>query len=331
LATIDDVAAKAGVSIKSVSRVVNNEPHVSQKIKDKVLAAVKELGYQPSQAARRMAGGRSRVIVALYSALWPAYVMKMCSGAGLECRRQGWHLVIEPISMDGSDYEKVISRVVQTLKPDGVFVAPPYCDDPIFLEVMEKYDLPLVRVAAARDGYGMRLEVDDVNPAFKMTEHLIKLGHKQIGFISADKTHLSAYRRLTGYQDALEAYDIKFDEGLVIEGKMDFQSGKEVGKEMLSGPKSLTAIFASTDDMALGVLVAARELGLSVPEDISICGFDDNPSSEKSWPPLTTMRQPVQTIGEIAVRSIINKQLPTDFVLPYELIDRASTASISED
>ena len=323
--TIYDVAKRAGVSLKTVSRVLNDEPHVRDNLRERVLAAVKELDYRPSQAARRMAGSRSYLIAFPYNNPSPAYITGILSGAAIRCRESGYHLVVEPISLDDGLIGDVMRRLVHTLAPDAVFVTPPLSDNAEFLTVVGGLSTPIIRIAGVEEGPGINIVMDERVPAYEMTRHLIEIGHRRIGMIRPHPDHLSAASRYDGYVQAMTEAGLKIEPQYVVQGYFSFNSGQEAGRQLLQLEHPPTAIFATNDDMALGVMAVAHKLGLKPPEDLSIAGFDDIPATRTCWPSMTTIQQPLESLGAAAAEAGITGKLATDISLDYALILREST------
>ncbi len=341
--TIYDVAARAGVSIKTVSRVMNKEPNVRPAMRDRVLQAAGELGYSPNLSARSLAGSRSFVIAVFVDAAltidhWRSergadYLSRIQLGATLECREAGYHLLIELIDHEGPQVRQEVAALLAALKPDGVILTPPSSDNPVVLELLDKAGTAYVRLGPERaEGLGPRVHMDDVDAAREMTEHLIGLGHKRIGFIVGEPRYGASQARREGYLAAMKAHGLPVSEGLVRQGDFTFQSGVAEAKALLALPDRPTAIFASNDDMALGCVSAIAEAGLMTPGDISVAGFDDSSSARFSRPQLTTVRQPVAEMSSVAAKLLIARaktseaERPEDILLPFELIHRASTA-----
>ena len=343
--TIYDVAARAGVSIKTVSRVMNNEPNVRPAMRDRVLEAAEALDYSPNLSARSLAGSRSFVIAVFVDAAltidhWRSergadYLSRIQLGATLQCRDAGYHLLIELIDHDAPRVRQEVAALLAALKPDGVILTPPSSDNETVLELLDKAGTPYVRLGPERpDGVGPRVHMDDVAAAREMTEHLASLGHKRIGFIVGEPRYGASQARRQGYRDAMKALKLPVSDSWVRQGDFTFQSGLEQAKALLALPDRPTAIFASNDDMALGCLAAAAEAGIMVPGEVSVAGFDDSPSARFSRPQLTTVRQPVAEMASLATRLLISgvikgsgsKGPPLDELLPFELIHRASTA-----
>lgn len=342
--TIYDVAAKAGVSIKTVSRVMNNEPNVRPAMRDRVLAAAGALGYSPNLSARSLAGSRSFVIAVFVDAAltidhWRSergadYLSRIQLGATLQCREAGYHLLVELIDHEGPRVRQEVAALLAALKPDGVILTPPSSDNAVVLELLDKAGTPYVRVGPERaEGLGPRVHMDDVAAAREMTEHLAKLGHRRIGFIVGEPRYGASQARRDGYLEAMKGLGLPVADGWVRQGDFTFQSGLDQAKALLALPDRPTAIFASNDDMALGCMAAIAEAGLMTPGDVSVAGFDDSPSARFSRPQLTTVRQPVAEMASVAAKLLIGQarsgaaaERPVDELLPFELIHRASTA-----
>lgn len=342
--TIYDVAAKAGVSIKTVSRVMNNEPNVRPVMRERVLAAAGELGYSPNLSARSLAGSRSFVIAVFVDAAltidhWQSergadYLSRIQLGATLVCRDAGYHLLIELIDHEGPQVRQEVAALLAALKPDGVILTPPSSDNAVVLELLDKAGTPYVRVGPERaEGLGPRVHMDDVAAAREMTEHLISLGHRRIGFIVGEPRYGASQARREGYFEAMRARGLPVSDAWIRQGDFTFQSGLDQAKALLALPDRPTAIFASNDDMALGCIAAIAEAGLMTPGDVSVAGFDDSPSARFSRPQLTTVRQPVAEMSSVAAKLLIEQarngatsERPVDELLPFTLIHRASTA-----
>lgn len=327
--SIHDVAALAKVSIKTVSRVVNKAPNVSEELRDRVTAAIEQLGYQPNQSARRLAGGRSFMIAYLYSNPAPSYTAGIQSGAANRCRDLGYHLVVEPISDGGEERIEVLDRLVATLRPDGVFLVPPLSDDALLLERLAQCHLPCARIAGSMAADSFNMDTPEQAAGRLVADHLIALGHRRIGVITPPPSHHAALHRVEGFTEGLRAADIPVDPALFVTGRFDFASGIAAARALLALPEPPSAIFATNDDMALGVLTLAHEMKLRVPEDLSVVGFDDTPASLTSWPPLTTVHQPLEDMGRAAIDALANgaKDAPG---FTFSLVARGSTGPVAE-
>ena len=334
--TIVDVAREAGVSIKTVSRVLNHEPGVHESTRDQVLKVVEALRYRPKQSARSLAGGRSFLIGLLYYDPSALFVGSVQQGATLRCRELGYHLVVESLHNDAPDLRQQIDRMVLALRPDGMILTPPLCDNPEVLAALRESGTPCVLMSPERDIRGVpSVRMDDVHAAEEITNLLLSLGHRRIAFIKGPPDQSASAARFEGFSHALRTHDVELDPELVQPGAFTFQSGRDAAHQLLSRRQRPTAVFASNDDMALGVLAAAQRLGLSVPGELSVVGFDDSPTAALVWPPLTTVRQPVAEMARTAVEMLVfghkaDPSAPVDEtelhkVLPHELVVRDSS------
>lgn len=311
-ATIIDVAREAGVSIKTVSRVLNREPNVRAETRDAVLAASRALNYRPNLSARSLAGSRSFLIGLFFDNPSPAYVGDVQRGAVSRCRESGYHLTIEPVEVEASDLESVVEQAVSTLRLDGVILTPPVCDDARVLSVLESLGTPYVRIAPDRvKGRAPWVGMDDRAAARAMTEHLLGLGHVDIGFVTGHPDHGASRLRQEGFFDAMAERGIAPRDGRVIQGWFSFQSGFDAAERLLAEGERPTAIFASNDDMALGVMASAVRRRIAVPEELSVAGFDDTPAARTVWPQLTTIGQPIQDMAAAAADLLISGEART--------------------
>lgn len=331
--TIDDVAALAGVSIKTVSRVVNKEPNVRNSTQEKVEAAIEQLNYRPNQSARSLAGSRSFLVGLLYSNPSPSYIIHAQTGTLEACRKEGFGLLIHPCDYQSPDLCQEVLTLVRDSRLDGLILTPPLTDNQAFLTFLENQGIRYTSVAPMEHGKDFPCAFcDDRLASQEMTEHLIELGHTRIGFILGHPDHGATHERYAGYRDALEKHGIKESKSLIKQGYFDFDSGKACAEKLLQLKNPPTAIFASSDYMAGGVMVAAHEQGLKVPQQISIAGFDDVPLATQTWPPLTTIKQPIQEMAAKAAQLLITQirgksAEQTQFSLSCSLIKRGSTGA----
>jgi LacI family transcriptional regulator len=335
-ATITDVALQAGVSIKTVSRVMNNEPGVHADTRAHVHGVMAQLNYRPKLSARSLAGARSFIIGLLYYDPSAAFVAGVQQGATLRCREAGYHLVVESLRDDSPDIVQQVDRMVAALRPDGMILMPPLCDNAQVLQAMRDSRTPCVLVSPARDLDGLpSVRMDDVRAAEQITRLLIDLGHEHIAFVKGATNQVAAKRRYQGFTRAMKASRLTLDPALVVQGDFTFDSGVAAAHQLLEQRKRPSAIFASNDDMALGVLATAQSMGLAVPADLSIAGFDDSVASSRVWPTLTTVQQPMAQMARAAVEMLIVPNRGSDVrdatdmhsVLPHQLVVRASTGA----
>jgi len=329
-ATINEVAALAKVSIKTVSRVLNSEPNVRPQTRDRVLSATKQLNYRPNLSARRLASNRSFVIGLLYDNPQSDYVTTIQEGCLEVCRKEGYHLLIHPCRRSSPEFLSDIMGLHSGATSDGFILTQPVSELESLTSTFIDRNIPFVRISQRESDISHCISVDDVLASSKMTEHLIELGHRRIGFIMGHPDHGSSHDRLLGYTKALDKHGIPRDEALIEQGLYSFESGYSCARRLLSPGPQPTAIFASNDHMAMGVLTAAHEKKILVPSQLSVCGFDDTPMARYAWPPLTTLRQPIKQVARLATEvllSLIRKGEDTesDYQLHSELIKRSSS------
>ena len=332
--TIQTVADKAGVSIKTVSRVLNKESAVRDSTREKVRAVIAELGYEPSPAARALASNSSKIIGLIYDNLSSAYVMAVQTGVLKACTDNGYNLVIHPCNNKSENLTQDLVNLVQKSRLDGLVLTPPITDrEELVTELIER-KINLVSIAPGHQDVNRdSVSNNDAEISCELVQYLIEQGHTRIGFISGDPGHGAAYQRLSGYKKALKITGIKYNPSLVYEGDFSFESGEKAGHSLLNLENRPTAIFASNDYMAAGVLKVTHNLNLHVPNDVSIVGFDDAPVSRQIWPSLSTIKQPVVEMSERAAKLLINRindpiKPASAITLDSKILLRASTKAI---
>lgn len=344
--TIYEVASKANVSIKTVSRVLNGEPNVRPKVHERVLEAVAELGYRPKMSARGLAGGRSFTLVtfldeALTMGHWRIgrsnpYVERLQFAGMLQCRESGYHLLVELLNRHAPNVEQLIQSTLAALNPDGVILTPPISEDAHVIAILERLGAPFARLSAAPcEAACLSVTMDERGAAAEATDYLLDLGHTRIGFISAGAGFASSALREEGYRAALCARGVAPDPALIAAGDYTFESGETAAARLLQLPAPPTAIFAGNDEMALGVMHEASRRGLATPRDLSVVGFDDFPSARYSIPPLTTVRQPVGEMAALAAQRLIERAAQRTAamrveraIVPHALIVRGSARAL---
>lgn len=328
--TIKDVSRVAGVSIKTVSRVLNKEKYVRDDTRRKVEEAVAALNFSPSLAARALAGSRSFQIALIYDNHSPYYIHQIQEGVWARCREQGVRMLAQPVDVASETLAQEVGGLIDETHVDGVILSSPVTDAPAALAELERRNVDFVRISPGTNhAITSSVYMDDVQAADDMTTHLVNLGHRRIGFVIGHPNHMASDQRLFGYRKALDRAGISYEPSLVHPGEFDFASGMTAAKAFLALPKPPTAIFASNDDMAAGVLAHAHGLGLEVPHDLSVAGFDDTALATLVWPPLTTIRQPTRDLAYTAAgllfgteKGVIHRRLQ------HELIVRSSTAEL---
>jgi LacI family transcriptional regulator len=328
--TIEDVSKAAGVSIKTVSRVVNKEKYVAQATREKVEKTIARLGFRPNFAARALAGNKSFQIALIYDNPSPYYVQNIQSGVRARCQESGYRMIAQPCDAQSANVLDEICSLIDQAQLDGIILTPPFTENNTVRAELERREIRYVVMSPATVSEGLSsVYINNADGAFEMTAYLISLGHRRIGFIEGDPRYATSARRLAGYKSALETAGITLDESLVQPGQYDFASGSKAAELLLALADPPTAIFASSDDMAAGVLAVAHRLSIAVPEQLSVAGFDDTDLASVVWPPLTTIRQPVRDMGYAAADLLLSDQDQAEQrVMKYELIPRESTAGI---
>lgn len=328
--TITDVAKQAGVSMKTVSRVLNNEPNVAKITRERVMAAAEDLQYRPNLAARGLASSRSYLIALLYDNPNANYIIQIQRGAIEACRKNGYHLLLEPMTRaqaSGPDAAHLLGR----LGVDGVILTPTLSDCVPLREELTKQGIRYVLVAPGEVSDEPTVRMDDVKAAREMASYLIDQGHRDIGFILGHPDHVSTRQRLSGFEAALLTAGIKPNSDRVVEGDFTFRSGVKAAEKLLSDPNHRpTAIFASNDDMAAGVVSVAGRLGIDVPIELSVCGFDNTAIAQIIWPKLTTVAQPIRKMGLKAAEILLDRSIgcdPIEHTLEFEVLVRESTGT----
>ena len=328
-ATIKDVSSAAGVSIKTVSRVLNNERYVAAKTRERVERAVAELNFRPSIAARMLAGKRSHQVALLYDNHSAHYIHQIHTGVWSRCIEAGVRLLAQPTDAASPTLVEEVRALIDQTQVDGVILSSPVTDALAVLDELERRNVPFVRISPGTEhGRSSSVSMDDVQAADDMTSHLVALGHRRIGFVVGHFKHMASDQRLFGYRRAIDRAGLPFEPKLVRPGAFDFASGEAAADILLDLADPPTAIFASNDDMAAGVLTVAHRRKLVLPGALSVAGFDDTALAGQLWPPLTTVRQPTRELAYAAAsllfegdETIANRQLP------HEIVIRGSTAA----
>jgi LacI family transcriptional regulator len=334
-ATIFDVAKRAGVSIKTVSRVANNEPNVRASTKERVDAAIKELKYRPDRSARNLAGNRSHLIGLIYddpSAYEipsAGYVIRMQQGALRACRNADCELVIHPCNYRDKDVTREIKALIEKVRPDGIILAAPLSNMPKIVRAISDTSTPFVRVSSGKkSGKTFSVSMNDRESSAEMTRYLATLGHKDIAFLTGHPEHTAVKNRFLGYQDGLKDSGLRFSENFVVAGDNSIGSGEACADKLLRRKKRPTAIFAANDDMAAGVVRVADRLGIDIPGELSVAGCDDVALAQQIYPALTTLRQPLAAMSERAAVALIEHSKGNEALRGEEVF--AATMQIRE-
>ena len=335
--TIADVAQEANCSPMTVSRVINGETNVRDSTRTQVLGAIAKLNYIPNRAARSLAGGAQLRIALLFDNPSASYLSEFLMGALEEASRRDIHLLVQSCEIS-RESEALIGNLIEG-GIEGFILPPPLCDDQSVLDQIRSSGGIAVAVGPGRaDGSHGAVLIDEYQAAYDMTRHIIGLGHERIGFIVGNPDQVASERRLHGFRSAMEDARLEVQDDLIAQGQFTYRSGMVAAEKLLGLENRPTAIFASNDDMAAAAVAMAHRRHLDVPNDITVCGFDDTELASSIWPELTTIRQPIREMTAQAVSMIAKvyklrprtNRVPVEtMTLPYELIRRNSDAGPS--
>ncbi|MBB5279696.1 LacI family transcriptional regulator [Pacificimonas flava] len=337
--TINDVAALAGVSKKTVSRVINRSPLLSDATRDKVETAIRKIGFVPNPQARALALRRNFLIVLLHDNPNAQTVLNFQTGVLQTIRDSDLALVVRPVDRDSADMLADVRTFLEKQRPLGVLLLPPISERGDLADLCRNAGVEYVRIGSAMlDDEAHCVASNDREVVSEACQALIERGHRRIGFVRGPSGFRSAQEREDGFRDTMAQAGIALNEEWIAQGNYRFSSGLVAGEQILKAAPRPTAILASNDEMAAGVMHAAKHLGIDVPSKLSIVGFDDSPTASHLWPPLSTVRWPIVEMGRVAARKLVARYLP-DFdegagPLPTRLastfIDRASMGSPSD-
>lgn len=332
MATMVDVANEAGVSLKTVSRVLNKEEYVSDTTRELVLTAANKLGYKLNQAARTLRSGAAQIIAILVDNPSRSYLENIHFGALKKCQQLSMQLILDECPNGVEDIE----RLLQNISPTGFILTPPLSDDPKIIEYLNKHSCTYVLISPDKpESAPLTVTMDDEMAALEMTEYLLGLGHKRIGFIAGHPGHGASRKRLKGYRDAHIKHGLATDSELIAQGYFNYASGLDCAEELLNLPFPPTAIFASNDDMAAAAIAAAYKRNIPIPAGLSVVGFDDTPIASIISPQLTTIRQPIADLAANAVE-ILSEHINHSYAdlsdkkvltLEHALIERGSSGA----
>ena len=335
--TLEEVAQSAGVSRSTVSRVINDQPNVHPETRERVWQAIRESGYQPHAVARSLVTQRTQIIGMVISEtvttlfsdpFFPLFLR----GATEACNSHRYQMMLSLFTTH-ADQQGMYERVVRNGYLDGVIVASAATDDRLIPKLLRDR-VPFVSVGRYAGGSVHYVDVDNIGGARMAVEHLMRLGHRRIGTITGRLDMIHGQDRLAGYKDALQAHGVPIEGDLIAEGDYTERGGMTAMRQLLDA--SPTAVFIASDTMAIGALRVLREVGLRVPQDVALVGFDDIPISGAVLPPLTTIRQPIQQLGAVAVDVMVGllespppEDSPTQtMILPTALAVRKSCGAL---
>lgn len=305
--TISQVAKEAGVSLQTVSRVINNKQEITPVTRQHVQDVIKRLGYHPNAIARSLSQRRSHTLGVVTSGLeyyGPSHILV---GVEQGANQAGLSIFLNLLHQPESENIGPIVNGLMSRQVEGIIWAVPEIGNnrSWFREAMPQPPIPVIFLSTRpRDDLNV-VEIDNRNGAYIATEHLLERGYRKLGLITGPLTWWAASERRRGWQEALTAAGIPFSDSQVVEGNWSAESGERGLHELLEKSPDIQAVFACNDQMALGLMQAARSLGKRIPEDLAVVGFDDIPESAFYYPPLTTIRQGLYELGHVAVQTFV--------------------------
>lgn len=337
--TIEDVARAAGVSRQTVSRVINRSPSVKPVVRTRVEAAIEQLRYVPSLSARRMGGGRSYLILAINDRgrtleNWQAgrgndWVDQMLFGGMTACEEHGYHMLFELIDTGVGVARRKLAEALSALRPDGVILTPPHSGNLELVELLAERKIACATIGSRGHQGCVSVTMDEAGAASEATRHLLALGHRRIALLAGSSDYGNSALRRDGFQAAMADHGAAAS-ATVAKGDFHFERATEVVGNLLRANEPPTAIISENDEMSFAVLHVANRRGLSVPRDLSLISFEDTPGVRFSVPPLTAIRQPTAAMIGRACEKLIairgGEEAGGDYVLPYELVVRSTTA-----
>ena len=340
--TIEDVAREANVSRQTVSRVINRLPSVSAGARQRVEAAIADLGYVPNLAARRMGGARSFLVMAINDRArtienWAAgrgndWVDQMLYGGMLACEERGYHMLFELVDTEPGLAAGQMQRILTSLQPDGFILTQPHSENPQLAEQLSERSRPFVRIGLPNpDIPALSVYMDEAAAARAAVDHLVDLGHRRIALLAGDHRYRGSRERRRGFGAALEEAGL---EPVIEEGGFSFDTAAEIAARWFEEDDRPTAIIAENDEMAFAVLREAGRRSIAVPDRLSLISFEDTPGVRFSVPPLTAIRQPtakmIAKACDLLIDAAEGNPPSEDHVEPFELIVRETTGPAPE-
>lgn len=328
MATIQDVAKMAGVSVATVSRVLNNSSSVTEETRHHVQEAIQKLNYQPNLLGRNLRRLETRMILVLLPTISNTFYSKIVKGMEGVGHKNDYNIMICDTGSN-AERERTYLNLLKNKLVDGViFMAPELSKEE--LSGIGKH-FPVVQCCEYREGAEVsHISINNFDAAYQAVRHLIHIGHQKIGMISGDNHFISTFQREEGYKKALEDAGLSFNPSHIIKGEYGFKSGLRAAQQFLAMDEKPTAIFAASDMMAIGAIKAIKQKGFSVPKDMAVIGFDNISFSTMVEPQLTTVAQPQYDIGCMAMELLLKRikgelDKPQYIYVEHELIIREST------
>jgi LacI family transcriptional regulator len=331
--TINDVARLSGVSKKTVSRVINRSPLLTEETRDRVEAVIRDLGYVPNPQARALALRRNFLVGLIHDNPNAQMVLNMQQGILEALQGTEFEMVVRPVDRTSSMMLDDVRLFLERQRLFGVVILPPISENDALARLCEEVGCRYVRMGSAHlDDEAHMVASNDREAVREATDYLIQQGHRLIALVEGPDGFRSARERRLGFEDALSGAGLTLPRSLIARGNYTFETGVTAANRLFDLSPRPTAIFASNDEMAAGVVFAARERGIAVPDELSVIGFDDTPIAAHIWPPLTTVRWPIVSMARAAARKLVGDVVggaaaadqPSE--LPSLLVKRASVA-----
>ncbi|MBB1061343.1 LacI family DNA-binding transcriptional regulator [Marilutibacter spongiae] len=305
-ATINDIARLAGVSKKTVSRIINRSPLVREETRERVEKLMRDVGYVPDPLARGLAFRRSFLIGMVYDNPTAQFIVNMQYGALDALRDSGFELVVHPCDSRSPGYIDGVRRFVQQQKLHGVMLVPRVSEDQALADMLDGIGCRYTRIAAlALDDHSRMVITHDRDGAAEAADYLQTLGHRDMAVITGPSSYRSAIERTGGFVDALARRGIELPKSRILEAGYTFESGVAAAEKLLAGKRRPTAIFCANDEMAAGVYRVALRMGIDIPRQLSVIGYDDSPLASRLWPPLSSVRRNTRDTGRVAAAMLI--------------------------
>ncbi len=333
MATINDVARIAGVSKRTVSRVINNSPKVNPETRENILKIIQELNYSPSKQARGLASSRSYLVGLLYDDPNAVVIHSVQRGVLQACTEFGYELVVHPIEHNSENIGADVLRFVQRSNLDGLIIMAPISSNEQLIDALRKESIEYVRMAPKEiDSTDCMIVSCDRQAMNQVADLFVKRQCRRPAIIRGPANRIVTRERFEGLIDALKKRNLMIDEAHIAEGDFSFESGLVAAKKLLGTVDRPDAIFASNDQMAIATIHVAEDLGIKVPQDLLVVGYDDEPMASRLRPTLTTLQRPNTEMARCAALKLIaninnepagNKNIETFFI--PQLIERNST------
>ncbi len=337
-ASIKDIARKLNISVSTVSYALNGGPRpVREEIREQVLATARDLGYRPNRVAKSMVTGRSNTIGIVPpevgdDAFLSPYLHLALNGISNEAGRMHQDILLFTRYRE-TEHEEMLSIILDGRADGVIFIAPYFTAKTV--ELATALHLPCVTISGAPVEGVTSFSINNEGGMAKVLQHLFDIGHRRIGHIAGRLDMQDALLRLQGYRMFLHEKKLPYRDEFVVKGQFLIEGGRRAMTELMNLPLRPTAVTCANDEMAIGAVLAAYDMGLRVPQDVSIAGFDMSPSSAHIYPPLTTVRQPIGELGQMALRTVIDliegRDGPTETIFETDLIVRESTNHPTEE